>query len=179
MVNRANGLFLLLGSVLDQPGELNVVEVTCVVDVLLVEHLLDFFFGESFSHAGQKSLELVAVDELGAFRVETFESVVDDVFGVGSVEFLTEESEESGEVDVAGGFLDHVFEVRLWWVFTHRGEHTGQIFLGDETVTILIDHVEGFLELLDLGLGEQGEDVGGGLLGLLFSGSLLFAHGDS
>merc|ERR1719173_101775 len=93
--------------------------------------------------------------------------------------FSTEGGEESGEVDVAGGFLDHVFEVRLWWVFTHRGEHTGQIFLGDETVTILIDHVEGFLELLDLGLGEQGEDVGGGLLGLLFSGSLLFAHGDS
>jgi len=150
MANRANGLFLLSGSVLDQPGELNVVEVTGIVDVLLVEHLLDFFLGESFSHAGQKSLEFVAVDHFVAVRVEAFESVVDDIFGIGSVEFLTKEGEESGEVDVAGRFLDHVFEVRLWWVFAHRGEHTGQIFLGDETVTILIDHVEGFLELLDL-----------------------------
>jgi len=150
MANRANGLFLLSGSVLDQPSELNVVEVTGIIDVLLVEHLLDFFLGESFSHAGQKSLEFVTVDDFVAVRVEAFESVVDDIFGIGSVEFLTEEGEESGEVDVAGGFLDHVFEVRLWWVFAHRGEHTGQIFLGDETVTILIDHVEGFLELLDL-----------------------------
>jgi len=150
MANRANGLFLLSGSVLDQPGELNVVEVTGIVDVLLVEHLLDFFLGESFSHAGQKSLEFVAVDHFVAVRVEAFESVVDDIFGIGSVEFLTKEGEEGGEVDVAGRFLDHVFEVRLWWVFAHRGEHTGQIFLGDETVTILIDHVEGFLELLDL-----------------------------
>jgi len=150
MANRANGLFLLSGSVLDQPCEFNVVEVTGIIDVLLVEHLLDFFLGESFSHAGQKSLEFVTVDHFVAVRVEAFESVVDDIFGISSVELLTEEGEEGGEVDVAGGFLDHVFEVRLWWVFAHRGEHTGQIFLGDETVTILIDHVEGFLELLDL-----------------------------
>jgi len=179
MANRANGLFLLSGSVLDQPGELNVVEVTGIIDVLLVEHLLDFLLGESFSHTGEKSLQFVSVDDFVAVGVEALEGVVDDVFGIGSVELLTEEGEEGGEVDVAGCFLDHVFEVRLWWVFTHGGEHTGQIFLGDEAVTILIDHVEGFLELLDLGLGEQGEDVGGGLLGLLFSGSLLFAHGDS
>ena len=75
----------------------------------------------------------------------------------------TEEGKEGGEVDVTGGFLDHVFEVGGWWVFAHGGEHTGQIVLGDESVTILVDHVEGFLELLDLRLTEQREDVGGGL----------------
>ena len=35
----------------------------------------------------------------------------------------------------------------------------------DETVAVLVDHVEGLLELLDLVLVEHGEDVGGGALG--------------
>jgi len=143
-------LFLLSRTVLDQPGELDVVEHSGIVTVLLVEHFFNFFFGESFTHCRQESFEFFSRDHLGAFGVEALESVEDNVFGVGSVELLTEEGEEGGEVDVARRLLDHVFEVRLWWVFTHRREHTGQIFLGDESVTVLVDHVEGFFVLLDL-----------------------------
>jgi len=170
-------LFLLvLGSVLDQPGELDVVEVSCAVAFLFVEHLFHLLLRESFAHRLQKSFQLLSWDHLCAVGVEAFEGVSDDVFGVSTVELLTEEGEEGGEVDLSGGLLDHVFQVLCWGVFAHGGEHTGQIVLGDETVTVLVDHVESFLELLDLRLGEQSEDIGGGLLGLLFSGSLLFAH---
>jgi len=169
-------LFLLSGTVFHQSGELNVVEVSCFVTVLFVEHLFNFFLGESFTHRRQESFEFLTGDHLLAVRVEALESIEDDVLGVGSVELLAEEGEEGGEVDVAGRFLDHFFEVRCWGIFSHGREHTGEIVLRDETVTVLVDHVEGFLVLLDLGLGEEGEDVGGGLLGLLFSGSLLFAH---
>merc|ERR1711931_322360 len=172
-------LFLLSRTVLHQSCELDVVEVSCIVTVLLVEHLFDFLLGESFAHRRQKPLELLTWDHLLAVRVEALEGVEDDVFGVGSVELLTEEGEEGGEVDVSRRLLDHVFEVRLWWVFTHRREHTGQIFFGDESVTVLVDHVEGFFVLLDLRLREEGKNVGGGLLGLLLSGSLLFTHPDS
>ena len=37
----------------------------------------------------------------------------------------------------------------------------------DEAVPVLVDHVEGLLELLDLVLVEHGEHVGGGALGAL------------
>jgi len=172
-------LFLLSGTVLYQPGEFNVVEHAGIVTVLFIEHLLDLLLGESFAHRRQESFEFFSGDQLGAFGVEALESVEDDVLGVGSVELLTEEREEGGEVDVTGRLLDHVLEVGLWRVFAHGGEHTGKILLGDEAVTVLVDHVEGFLVLLDLRLTEQRENVGGGLLGLLLSGSLLFAHPDS
>jgi len=43
-------LFLLSRTVLDQPGELDVVEHSGIVTVLLVEHFFNFFFGESFTH---------------------------------------------------------------------------------------------------------------------------------
>ena len=50
----------------------------------------------------------------------------------------------------------------------------------DETVAVLVDHVEGLLELLDLVLVEHGEDVGGGALGALLgapaSGRLAARH---
>lgn len=57
-----------------------------------------------------------------------------------------------------------------------------QILLVDETVPVLVDHVERLLELLDLRLVEHGEDVGGGPLGPLLGGLALgtFAgHGGS
>lgn len=45
-----------------------------------------------------------------------------------------------------------------------------QVLLVNETVTVLVDHVEGLLELLDLGLVEHGEDIGSGPLGPLLGG---------
>lgn len=45
-----------------------------------------------------------------------------------------------------------------------------QILLVDETVPVLVDHVERLFELLDLRLVEHGEDVGGGPLGALLGG---------
>lgn len=57
-----------------------------------------------------------------------------------------------------------------------------QILLVDETVSVLVDHVERLLELLDLRLVEHGEDVGGGPLGPLLGGLSLGAfagHGGS
>lgn len=45
-----------------------------------------------------------------------------------------------------------------------------QILLVDKAVPVLVDHVEGLLKLLDLGLVEHGEDVGGGPLGPLLGG---------
>lgn len=39
-----------------------------------------------------------------------------------------------------------------------------------ETITVLVDHVEGLLELLDLRLVKHSEDIGGGALGALLGG---------
>lgn len=39
-----------------------------------------------------------------------------------------------------------------------------KIFFVDETVSVLVDHVESLLELLYLGLVEHGEHIGGGAL---------------
>lgn len=45
-----------------------------------------------------------------------------------------------------------------------------QILLVNETVSVLVNHVERLFELLDLRLVEHGEDVGGGPLGALLGG---------
>lgn len=50
-----------------------------------------------------------------------------------------------------------------------------QILLVDETVSVLVDHVERLFELLDLRLVEHGEDVGGGPLRALLGGLSLGA----
>ena len=49
-----------------------------------------------------------------------------------------------------------------------------KVFFVDKTVPVLVDHVEGLLELLDLRLVKHGEHIGGGtlraLLGVLSLG---------
>lgn len=45
-----------------------------------------------------------------------------------------------------------------------------QILLVDETVSVLVDHVERLFELLDLRLVEHCKHVGGGPLGALLGG---------
>lgn len=55
-------------------------------------------------------------------------------------------------------------------VFTQRSQHVVQILLVNETVSVLVDHVESLFELLDLRLVEHGEHVGGGPLGALLGG---------
>lgn len=45
-----------------------------------------------------------------------------------------------------------------------------EILLVNEAVSVLVDHVERLLELLDLGLVEHGEHVGGGPLWALLGG---------
>ena len=54
---------------------------------------------------------------------------------------------------------------------TERCQHVVQIFLVDEAVTILVDHVERLFELLDLSLIEHGEDIRSGSLSALLGGA--------
>lgn len=57
-----------------------------------------------------------------------------------------------------------------------------QILLVNKTISVLVDHVEGFLELLDLRLVEHREDVGRGPLGAFLGGlsfGALAGHGGS
>ena len=88
-----------------------------------------------------------------------------------TLEPLSEEGEEHGEVDGAGGLVHHALEVLVGRVLAEGGEHVVEVLLVDEAVPVLVDHVEGLLELLDLVLVEHGEDVGGGALGALLGGA--------
>ena len=45
-----------------------------------------------------------------------------------------------------------------------------EVLLVHEAISVLVDHVEGLLELLDLGLVEHSEDIGSGALGALLGG---------
>lgn len=55
-------------------------------------------------------------------------------------------------------------------LLTHRGQHVVQVLLVDEAVSVLVDHVEGLLKLLDLGLVKHCEHIGRGPLWPLLGG---------
>lgn len=55
-------------------------------------------------------------------------------------------------------------------LLTERGQHVVQVLLVNEAISVLVDHVEGLLKLLDLGLVKHGEDIGCGPLWPLLGG---------
>ena len=84
---------------------------------------------------------------------------------------LPEHGEEHGEVDGAGRLPHHALQVVLGGVLAQAGQHVVQVLVVDEAVPVLVDHVEGLLELLDLVLVEHGEHIARGSLGPLLGGA--------
>merc|ERR1719468_451314 len=84
---------------------------------------------------------------------------------------LPEHGEEHGEVDGAGGLAHHAVQVLLGGVLAQAGQHVVQVLVIDEPVPVLVDHVEGLLELLDLVLVKHSEHIAGGSLGPLLGGA--------
>ena len=101
------------------------------------------------------------------------------------MELLGQHVQEGGEVKGAWGLGHHLVDVTVVNVADtegHVAEGKGQpevtpemvkvrlcfslylrrfqVVLVDETVTVGVDHLEGLLELLELGLLEHGEDIG-------------------
>merc|ERR1719427_2000394 len=87
-------LFLISGSVLDQPRELEVVEVSCIITLLFIEHLGHLFCCEPLSHGHKETFEFVTLDDSSLVWIKTLKGVLDDIFGVRTVQLTTEECQE-------------------------------------------------------------------------------------
>lgn len=53
---------------------------------------------------------------------------------------------------------------------TQRRQHVVQVLLVNEAIPVLVNHVKGLFELLDLGLVKHGEHIGGCALRALLGG---------
>jgi len=151
---------------LEDPGELGVVKHP-VLDGSLAVHLIHIVVSEPFPHGGQQFPETVLMDEPAVVVVKAPKGVLDDVFRVGALEALPKQGEEHGEVDGSGSLVHHALQVIVGGVLAQGSQHVVEVLLVDEPIPVLVNHVEGLLELLDLVLVEHGEDVGSGPLGAL------------
>merc|ERR1719493_156444 len=136
------------------------------------KELFEFVIVESVGLGLEDFLEGLDWDDTFVVFVEEFEGFDNDVFWVGTVEFVGQHVQEDGEVDWGTGFGAHVVKHVLVEIPDTEGSVGGfQVTDGDDTVSIGIDHLESFFEFLNLGLFELREDIGGG--SLLFSAGFL------
>jgi hypothetical protein len=157
-------LVLVLGAMLQDPRKLDVIE-KAVLDRRLPEHLVHILIGEPIAHRRQQLSQPVLRYKPGILLVKTPERVLYHILRVRALQSFTKQRQEHGEVDRAGRLVHHALQVVLGRVLAQRRQHVVQVLLLDEAVAVLVDHVEGLLELGDLGLVEHGEHVGGGALG--------------
>lgn len=158
---------VLFSPMLEDARELQVVEHAVLVDRRLPEHLVNVLVGEAISHAGEQLPQALLVDAAHIVLVEAGKGVLDDVLWVGALQPVPEQRQEHGEVDGAGSLVHHALQVRVLGVLAQRREHVVEVLFADESVPVLINHVESLLELLDLRLVEHGEDIGRRALGAL------------
>merc|ERR1719295_622697 len=145
---RLGGCLVLLLS-LEYGHELVVVELALLQGSLL-PCLLDLVRAEVVTHVLEQILEVLLGEESLALLVKHREGVPDGVLGVGTAELLAEEVEEHGEVEGAGGFLEHLLQLIIGGDAAKVGVHVLEILDVDHTVTVLVDHGEGLFELLHL-----------------------------
>ena len=170
-------------------GELVVVKHS-VLDGRLPVHLVHLVVSEPVPDGCQQLPQSVLVNEAGIVLVKTTKGILDDILWVSSLQRsrkviiwfqfgfllsdlqpLAKHGEEHGEVDGARGLSHHALQVVLSGVLAQAGQHVMKVLVVDEPVPVLVDHVEGLLELLDLVLIEHGEHIAGGSLGPLLGGS--------
>jgi len=163
-------LVVLLGSVLEDPGELDVVE-HAVLDGRLPVHVVHVVVTEPVADGGEELPELILVDHAHVVLVEAAERVLDHILRVSSLEPFSEQGEEHGEVDGAGRLVHHALQVVLSRVLAKRSQHVVEVLFVNESVPVVVNHVEGLLELLDLVLVKHGEDIAGRPLSPLLGGS--------
>jgi len=160
MISSLLSLVSLLGSMLQDPGELVVVE-HAILDGRLPVHLVHIVVGEPVSNCREQLPQSVFVDQANIVLIETTEGILDDVLRVCALQSLTKQGEEHGEVDWTRGLVHHRLQVILGGVLAQGGQHVVEVLVVDEPVPVVVDHVEGLLELLDLVLVEHGKDIAG------------------
>ena len=77
-----------------------------------------------------------------------------------------EEHDHLCEVNGSRGLGEHALGLTVGDGLADGGEGGDDVGGGQETVLVCVHDTEGFLELLDLPLAEEGEDVGATLLSL-------------
>ena len=83
--------------------------------------------------------------ETCVFVVEACEGVDDDVLGVSATELVAEQREEHGEVDRTRRLLDHRVQLLVGRVLPERRHHLDEVVFVNESVAVLVDHVERLL----------------------------------
>merc|ERR1712193_259281 len=147
--------FFFLLTVSDDVGETLVVDHGFTVDWSNSHHTVKSVLGETIGLAGKEITEVVLWDFANIVWVKHFEGINDGVFWISTVKFVSQHLEENGEVDGTGSFGHHVGEFFIFNRHATEGSVGGfQIILVNETITIGINHFEGFFEFLDLRLLE-------------------------
>merc|ERR1711956_68622 len=104
----------------------------------------------------------------GDQEARCFESLKDGVVIISTSSHLfCEKHDHLCEVDWSGGLGEHALGLTVRNGLANRVESGNNVTGGQETVFVCVHDTESVLELLDLPLGEEGEDVGAALLGLL------------
>jgi len=156
-------LVLVFGTVLEHSRKLNVVE-TAVLDRRIAEQRVHLFVRETITHCRHNFSEPVLTYGSTIVRIKTLECIPNHVLRVRASQFFTEQGEEHCKIDVSRCFTNHLLNQILGNILSKRCEHVLQILIADETIVILVNHVKGLLELLNLCLVKHGKNVRSGAL---------------
>ncbi|CAH1641130.1 unnamed protein product [Spodoptera littoralis] len=142
-----------------------------ITDGSLSEHLVNIIICEPVSHCGQQLTETFLIDHTLVLFVKATKSIFDDILRICSLQTLTKECQEHGEVNRTRSLIHHAFQVILSRVFTKRSQHIMQVIFVYKSIPVLINHVECFFELSNLCLVKHSKDIGSGTLGTLLVGA--------
>lgn len=151
---------------LENPCELYKVELARL-DWSFFVQIVHFFVAEPIAQSSQEFAQIIFIQRADIGLVETRECVSYDIFRVRPLKPLPKKSQKHCKVDGSRSLVHHVVQVLVTYILSQGGQHVLEVFVVNESVPVLVDHIEGLFELLNLVLVEHGEHVRGRPLGPL------------
>lgn len=134
-----------------------------VVGVSSLDHLLQFLVGHGLAELAGHAAEVLEGDSVGAIVVEQLEHLVDVLTGILVAHAGRHHVQELLEVNVARFVLvqvgDHLVDGLVLGLEAQALHGRAELLGVDGAGTVSVEKVEGFLDLLNLVLGEAGPQV--------------------
>merc|ERR1719348_614585 len=137
----------------------------------LFVHLIHFIISKSITNTCKQLPKSILMNHTNVVLIKTTKSILYNLLWISSLQSFTKHCQEHREVNWTRSLSHHSLKVILCRILAKTGQHVMEIFMINETISVLINHVESLFEFLDLVLVKHSKHIAGCSLSSLLCGS--------
>merc|ERR1719342_1587364 len=121
----------------------------------LSKHLVNIIISKPVSNRCKQLSQSIFMKNSNIILIKATKCILDNILWIRSLQSFSKHS----EVDRTRRFIHHFLEVVISRILTKTSKHVMEVLFVNEPIPIMVNHVESFLELLNLVLVEHSKHI--------------------